>query len=46
LTPYFGENAGLMVPPVRLLVLLALLASIGVALSAPGTAGARLTPRG
>jgi hypothetical protein len=46
LTPYFGENAGLMVPPVRLLILLALLASIGVALSAPGTAGARLTPRG
>jgi hypothetical protein len=35
-----------MVRPVRLLALLAVLASAGFALAAPGTAGARVTPRG
>ena len=35
-----------MVRPVRLLALLTVLASVGVVLAAPGTAGARLTPRG
>src|SRR4029078_2330976 len=35
-----------MVRPVRLLALLAVLASVGVALAAPGSASARLTPRG
>jgi hypothetical protein len=42
----FGENADLMVRPVRLLVLLGILASVGVMLAAPGTADARLSPRG
>jgi hypothetical protein len=42
----FGENAQLMVRPVRLAALLAVLLSVGVALAAPGTASARLTPRG
>jgi hypothetical protein len=35
-----------MVRPVRLLALLAVLASVGVALAIPGGASARLTPRG
>ena len=35
-----------MVRPVRLLALLAVLASVGVALATPGGASARLTPRG
>jgi hypothetical protein len=35
-----------MVRPARLLALLAVLASVGVALAAPGTAGARLAPTG
>jgi hypothetical protein len=35
-----------MVRPVRLLALLAVLASVGVVLAAPGTAGARVTPLG
>jgi hypothetical protein len=35
-----------MVRPVRLLALLAVLVAVGVALAAPGSASARLTPRG
>jgi hypothetical protein len=35
-----------MVRPVRLVVLLAVLLSVGVALAAPGSASARVTPRG
>src|SRR5256714_12516496 len=42
----FGENAQLMVRPVRLVVLLAVLLSVVVALAAPGSASARLTPAG
>jgi hypothetical protein len=40
----FGENAQLMVRPVRLVALLGVLLSVVVALAAPGTASARLTP--
>ena len=39
-----GENADLMVRPVRLLPLLAVLLSVGVALAAPGRAAARTSP--
>src|SRR5256886_17608314 len=42
----FGENAQLMVRPVRLVVLLAVLLPVVVALAAPGSASARLTPAG
>ena len=42
----FGENAQLMVRPVRLVVLLAVLLSVVVALAAPGSASARLNPAG
>src|SRR3982751_4974703 len=42
----FGENAQLMVRPVRLGALLAVLLSAVVALAAPGTASARLSPAG
>src|SRR2546425_2446062 len=42
----FGENAQLMVRPVRLVVLLTVLLSVVVALAAPGSASARLTPAG
>lgn len=35
-----------MVRPVRLFALLAVVASVGIVLAAPGTAGARLSPRG
>jgi hypothetical protein len=41
-----GENADLMVRPARLLPLLAVLVSVGVALAAPGRAAARVTPPG
>jgi hypothetical protein len=41
-----GENAQLMVRPVRLIALLAVLVAAGVALAAPGSASARVTPRG
>jgi hypothetical protein len=46
LTAGFGENAQLMVQPVRLLLLLAVLASLSVVLAMPGTASARVTPTG
>src|SRR3954452_586619 len=42
----FGENAQLMVRPVRLVALLGVLLSAVVALAAPGSASARLTPAG
>src|SRR5947199_3805211 len=40
----FGENAELMVRPVRLIALLAVVLSAVVALAAPGSASARLAP--
>src|SRR5947199_8992526 len=42
----FGENAQLMVRPVRLVALLAVVLSAVLALAAPGSASARLTPAG
>jgi hypothetical protein len=42
----FGENAYLMVRPVRVLPLLIVLAAVGVALAAPGAADARQQPTG
>src|SRR4051812_12371326 len=42
----FGENAQLMVRPARLVALLGVLLSAVVALAAPGSASARLTPAG
>jgi hypothetical protein len=41
-----GENAELMVRPVRCIALLGVFLSVVVALAAPGTASARLTPQG
>jgi hypothetical protein len=46
LTPQIGENAHLMVRPIRLVALLGVLLSVVVALAAPGTASARLNPVG
>jgi hypothetical protein len=43
---FFGENAQLMARPARFGALLAVLLSVGVALVAPGSAAARVTPRG
>jgi hypothetical protein len=40
-----GENAHLMVRPIRLVALLGVLLAVVVALAAPGTASARMNPR-